>query len=116
MKKKTPTRVASATPLETLEQVFALLDTESEPGELAAQMVRAIAAPGRLEARGCGGSWMASQLCGTKAERCPRRTRLIWRKFCGVKPRRPQTGRATLGSWAAEILQSACLKHARKGR
>jgi len=49
MKKKTASRVAAETPLETLEQVFAKLNPEAEPGELAAQMVREIAAPGRLK-------------------------------------------------------------------
>jgi sigma-B regulation protein RsbU (phosphoserine phosphatase) len=36
-------------PLETLEQVVATLNPETEPGELAAQMVCVLAAPGRLE-------------------------------------------------------------------
>jgi sigma-B regulation protein RsbU (phosphoserine phosphatase) len=36
-------------PLETLEQVVATLNPETEPGELAAQMVCILAAPGRLE-------------------------------------------------------------------
>ena len=49
MKRKTATRSAAPTPLETLEQVFATLNPEAEPGDLAAQMVRELAAPGRLE-------------------------------------------------------------------
>jgi sigma-B regulation protein RsbU (phosphoserine phosphatase) len=49
MRKKTASRVAPASPLETLEQVFRTLNPEAEPGELAAQMVRVIAAPGRLK-------------------------------------------------------------------
>jgi phosphoserine phosphatase RsbU/P len=39
----------SAAPLEILEKVVELLNPEVEPGDLAAQMVRALAAPGRLE-------------------------------------------------------------------
>src|ERR1700734_3535639 len=49
MKRKTPARIAPATALETLEQVVSVLNPEIEPGELAAQMVRVLAAPGRLE-------------------------------------------------------------------
>jgi phosphoserine phosphatase RsbU/P len=49
MKRKSTARVASATAIETLEQVVSVLNPETEPGELAAQMVRALAAPGRLE-------------------------------------------------------------------
>src|ERR1700689_3237386 len=49
MKRKARPRVPSATALETLEQVVSVLNPETEPGELAAQMVRALSAPGRLE-------------------------------------------------------------------
>src|SRR3984957_16964814 len=49
MKRKSTARVASATAIETLEQVLSVLNPETEPGELAAQMMRALAAPGRLE-------------------------------------------------------------------
>jgi phosphoserine phosphatase RsbU/P len=49
MKRKSTARVASVTAIETLEQVVSVLNPETEPGELAAQMVRALAAPGRLE-------------------------------------------------------------------
>jgi phosphoserine phosphatase RsbU/P len=49
MKRKTTTRVTPATALETLEQVVSVLNPEIEPGELASQMVRVLAAPGRLE-------------------------------------------------------------------
>ena len=49
MKRKSTARVPSATAIETLEQVVSVLNPETEPGELAAQMVRALAAPGRLE-------------------------------------------------------------------
>jgi sigma-B regulation protein RsbU (phosphoserine phosphatase) len=49
MKRKSTARVASATAIETLEQVVSVLNPETEPGELAIQMVRALAAPGRLE-------------------------------------------------------------------
>jgi phosphoserine phosphatase RsbU/P len=49
MKRKSTARVASATAIETLEQVVSVLNPETEPSELAAQMVRALAAPGRLE-------------------------------------------------------------------
>jgi len=49
MKRKSTARGASSTAIETLEQVVSVLNPETEPGELAAQMVRALAAPGRLE-------------------------------------------------------------------
>ena len=49
MKRKATPRVAAATAIETLEQVVSVLNPETEPGELASQMVRALAAPGRLE-------------------------------------------------------------------
>ena len=49
MKRKTTTRVTPAMALETLEQVVSVLNPEIEPGELASQMVRVLAAPGRLE-------------------------------------------------------------------
>src|ERR1700678_4006535 len=49
MKRKTTARIAPATALETLEQVVSVLNPEIEPGELAAQMVRVLAAPGRLD-------------------------------------------------------------------
>ncbi len=49
MKRRTAVKSAPPTPLETLEQVFATLNPEAEPGDLAAQMVRELAAPGRLE-------------------------------------------------------------------
>src|ERR1700685_4132927 len=49
MKRKTMARVTPATALETLEQVVSVLNPEIEPGELASQMVRVLAAPGRLE-------------------------------------------------------------------
>jgi len=39
----------AASALETLGQVFATLNPEAEPGELAAQMVHVLASPGRLE-------------------------------------------------------------------
>jgi len=39
---------ATVTPLETLGRVFETLNPEAEPGELAAQMVHALSAPGRL--------------------------------------------------------------------
>ena len=60
MKRKTtariaPARIAPATALETLEQVVSVLNPEIEPGELAAQMVRVLAAPGRLEGARCSG-------------------------------------------------------------
>ena len=47
MKRKATSRTAM--PLETLVQVVATLNPETEPGELAAQMVCVLAAPGRLE-------------------------------------------------------------------
>jgi phosphoserine phosphatase RsbU/P len=40
---------AGASPLATLEKVVATLSPEAEPTDLAAQMVRALAAPGRLQ-------------------------------------------------------------------
>jgi len=51
MKKKATTREtkAAASPLQMLEQVFAGLNPETEPGELAQQMVRVLTAPGRLQ-------------------------------------------------------------------
>lgn len=49
MKRKATPRVAASTAIETLEQVVSVLNPETEPGELASQMVRALAAPGRLE-------------------------------------------------------------------
>src|SRR5580704_18317990 len=49
MKRKITARVTPATALETLEQVVSDLNPEIEPGELASQMVRVLAAPGRLE-------------------------------------------------------------------
>ncbi len=49
-KSRTPTRSAASTSqLQTLEKIFANLNPEAEPGDLAAQMVRALAAPGRLK-------------------------------------------------------------------
>ena len=39
----------AASALETLGQVFATLNPEAEPGELAAQMVHVLGSPGRLE-------------------------------------------------------------------
>jgi phosphoserine phosphatase RsbU/P len=47
VKRKATSRTAM--PLETLVQVVATLNPETEPGELAAQMVCVLAAPGRLE-------------------------------------------------------------------
>ncbi len=49
MKRKAASRARAGMPLETLEQVVATLNPETEPGELAAQMVCVLAAPGRLE-------------------------------------------------------------------
>ena len=49
MKRKAAQPSEEGLPLETLEQVVATLNPESEPGELAAQMVCVLAAPGRLE-------------------------------------------------------------------
>ncbi|MFY9802411.1 MAG: GAF domain-containing SpoIIE family protein phosphatase [Candidatus Acidiferrales bacterium] len=49
MKRKPASRARGGMPLETLEQVVATLNPETEPGELAAQMVCVLAAPGRLE-------------------------------------------------------------------
>ncbi len=49
MKRKPARRRAAEFPLETLEQVFAKLDPEVDAAELAAQVVRVLAAPGRLE-------------------------------------------------------------------
>src|SRR5271163_4093862 len=47
---RTPaTRAQEGLPLETLEQVVATLNPETDPGELAAQMVCVLAAPGRFE-------------------------------------------------------------------
>ncbi len=40
---------SSATPMEILEKVVGTLNPEVEPGDLAAQMVKALALPGRLE-------------------------------------------------------------------
>ena len=49
MKRKSVKPSEGGLPLETLEQVVATLNPETEPGELAAQMVCVLAAPGRLE-------------------------------------------------------------------
>src|ERR1700685_1795890 len=49
MERKTTARITPATALETLEQVVSVLNPEIEPGELAAQMVRVLAASGRLD-------------------------------------------------------------------
>jgi phosphoserine phosphatase RsbU/P len=49
MKRKPARRSDAAFPLETLEQLFAKLDPGVDPGELAARVVRVLAAPGRLE-------------------------------------------------------------------
>ena len=49
MKRKAAQPSEGGLPLETLEQVVATLNPETEPGELAAQMVCVLAAPGRLE-------------------------------------------------------------------
>ena len=49
MKRKSAQPSEGGLPLETLEQVVATLNPETEPGELAAQMVCVLAAPGRLE-------------------------------------------------------------------
>jgi phosphoserine phosphatase RsbU/P len=48
MARKPARRPAAASPLDTLEKVMATLNTEAEPGDLAAQMVRELTAPGRL--------------------------------------------------------------------
>jgi sigma-B regulation protein RsbU (phosphoserine phosphatase) len=51
-KAKSPSRsgsTAKSSELDALEKIFAKLNPEVEPGELAAQMVRVLAAPGRLE-------------------------------------------------------------------
>jgi phosphoserine phosphatase RsbU/P len=52
-RKSTPRTTSTGTqeglPLETLEQVVATLNPETDPGELAAQMVCVLAAPGRFE-------------------------------------------------------------------
>lgn len=47
--RRPPRTATSSSQLETLEKIFAKLNPEAEPGDLAAQMVRALAAPGRLE-------------------------------------------------------------------
>jgi len=49
VKRKSAQASEGGLPLETLEQVVATLNPETEPGELAAQMVCVLAAPGRLE-------------------------------------------------------------------
>ncbi|MFZ3214856.1 MAG: GAF domain-containing SpoIIE family protein phosphatase [Candidatus Acidiferrales bacterium] len=49
MKRKAATPSEAGLPLDTLEQVVATLNPESDPGELAAQVVCALAAPGRFE-------------------------------------------------------------------
>jgi len=50
MKRKATAHAAPASsPLEILDQVVATLNPDFEPGELAAQMVRVLARPGRLE-------------------------------------------------------------------
>jgi phosphoserine phosphatase RsbU/P len=79
MKRKAPVRQATpamaASPLETLGKVFATLNPESEPGELAAQMVHVLAAPGRLEGarlwRIVNGELMVWQESGTLPEPNP---------------------------------------------
>jgi sigma-B regulation protein RsbU (phosphoserine phosphatase) len=49
MKRKGKAESEAGLPLETLEQVVATLNPETDPGELAAQMVCVLAAPGRFE-------------------------------------------------------------------
>jgi len=49
MKRKAEPRDQTGLPFETLEQVIATLNPETEPGELAAQVVGVLAEPGRLE-------------------------------------------------------------------
>ncbi len=49
MKRKSAPPSDVGLPLETLEQVVATLNPETDPGELAAQMVCVLAAPGRFE-------------------------------------------------------------------
>ena len=49
MTRKSTPRTQEGLPLETLEQVVATLNPETDPGELAAQMVCVLAAPGRFE-------------------------------------------------------------------
>jgi len=49
MKRKPSPRGAPLSPLAILDQVIATLNPDFEPGELAAQMVRVLAGPGRLE-------------------------------------------------------------------
>ncbi len=50
MKTKTPSRnAASLARLEPLEKIFVKLNPEAEPGDLAAEMVRLLAAPGCVE-------------------------------------------------------------------
>jgi sigma-B regulation protein RsbU (phosphoserine phosphatase) len=48
MAQKPARRPAAASPLDTLGKVMATLNTEAEPGDLAAQMVRELTATGRL--------------------------------------------------------------------
>jgi phosphoserine phosphatase RsbU/P len=49
MKRKPTGRSASASSLKTLEQVVTALNPETDPGELAGQMVRALVGPGLLD-------------------------------------------------------------------
>jgi phosphoserine phosphatase RsbU/P len=50
LKTKTPSRsAASVARLDPLEKIFAKLNPEAEPSDLAAEMVRLLAAPGRVE-------------------------------------------------------------------
>ena len=71
MKRKTTARITPATALETLAQVVSVLNPEIEPGELASQMVRVLAAPGRLE--------------GARLWRIVNGTPTIWQE-CGELP------------------------------
>ena len=77
---RTPaTLKAEGLPLETLEQVVATLNPETDPGELAAQMVCVLAAPGRFE--------------GARLWRVVNGTPVVWQESGELRPRRRGHGR-----------------------
>jgi hypothetical protein len=87
MKRKATSRARAGMPLETLEQVVATLNPETEPGELAAQMVCVLAAPGRLEGARLWRVVNGRRPCGRKAVTFRRRIRCLSKESCTGKIR-----------------------------
>jgi sigma-B regulation protein RsbU (phosphoserine phosphatase) len=76
MKRKPTGRSASGSSLKTLEQVVTAINPETDPGALAAQMVRALVGPGRLE--------------GARLWRLVNGTPAVWQENGKLLPANPQ--------------------------